>query len=107
MITVYVYQNGETKKADQVEPQWLDPASGVTLWVDVVKPTPEEGQQLLADTFHFHPLSVEDALSDIHHPKIEPYKGYSTSFSTASISRRASTSSPRATWTSFSARTIS
>ena len=76
MITVYVYQNGETKKADRVEPQWLDPASGVTLWVDVVKPTPEEGQQLLADTFHFHPLSVEDALSEIHHPKVEPYDRY-------------------------------
>ncbi len=76
MVTVYVYQNGQTKNADRVEPQWLDPASGVTLWVDVVKPTAEEGQQLLADTFHFHPLSVEDALSDIHQPKIEPYEGY-------------------------------
>ena len=26
MITVFVYQNGETKKTDRVEPQWLDPA---------------------------------------------------------------------------------
>jgi magnesium transporter len=42
----------------------------------MVSPTPEEGQQILADTFHFHPLSVEDALSAIHHPKIEAYKGY-------------------------------
>ena len=76
MITVYVYQNGETKKTDQVDPRWLDQGSGVTLWVDVVQPTPEEGQQLLADTFHFHPLSVEDALSEIHHPKVEPYDRY-------------------------------
>ena len=76
MITVYVYRNGETQKTDRVDPKWLDPASGVTLWVDVVQPTPEEGQQLLADTFHFHPLSIEDALSEIHHPKVEPYDRY-------------------------------
>ena len=48
----------------------------MTLWVDIVEPTAEEGQQLLADTFHFHPLSVEDALSDLHHPKVESYEGY-------------------------------
>jgi magnesium transporter len=46
------------------------------LWVDLVQPTPDEGQAILANTFHFHPLSVEDALSDIHHPKIEPYDRY-------------------------------
>ena len=76
MITVYVYRNGETQVVQRVEPKWLDAASGVTLWVDVVRPTPEEGQELLANTFHFHPLSVEDALSEIHHPKIEPYDRY-------------------------------
>ena len=76
MISVYAYRNGETQKVDRVDPRWLDPASGVTLWVDVVQPTPEEGQQLLAETFHFHPLSVEDALSEIHHPKVEPYERY-------------------------------
>jgi len=76
VISVYVYHNGETRTAGAVEPQWLDPASGVTLWVDVVQPTPEDGQQLLAGTFHFHPLSVEDALSEIHQPKIETYDQY-------------------------------
>jgi magnesium transporter len=76
VITVYVYRNGETQVVDRVEPRWLDPASGVTLWVDVAQPTPEEGQAVLANTFHFHPLSVEDALSDIHYPKIESYDRY-------------------------------
>jgi magnesium transporter len=47
----------------------------VTVWVDLAAPTPEEGR-LLSDVFRFHPLSVEDALSAIHHPKIEPYQGY-------------------------------
>jgi magnesium transporter len=76
VITVYVYRNGETQVVDRVEPRWLDAASGVTFWVDVAQPTPEEGQALLADTFHFHPLSVEDALSEIHYPKVESYDRY-------------------------------
>lgn len=46
------------------------------LWVDVVSPTAEAGRELLERTFHFHPLSVEDALSAIHHPKIEHFPSY-------------------------------
>ena len=76
MITVYVQENGETRLTDSVDPAWIKPASGVTLWVDLVKPTPEEGQQILGDLFHFHPLAIEDALSEIHHPKIESYGDY-------------------------------
>lgn len=60
---------------DQVNPAWLAPESDVTFWVDLAAPTPEEGR-LLTDVFHFHPLAVEDALSAIHHPKIESYEGY-------------------------------
>ena len=76
MIKVYVYHDGKTRTTDRIEPESLDPASGTTLWVDLVQPTPEEGRQVLADTFHFHPLSIEDALSEVHHPKIEPYDRY-------------------------------
>jgi magnesium transporter len=76
VITVYVYRNDETRVVDRIEPSWLDPSSGVTLWVDLVQPTPAEGQAILADTFHFHPLSIEDALSEIHYPKIESYDRY-------------------------------
>ena len=75
MSSVYVHQNGETRLADAIDPAWLTRGSKVTLWVDLEKPTPEEGR-LLTDVFHFHPLAVEDALSAIHHPKIEPYGGY-------------------------------
>ena len=76
MTTVHVFRKGETQQVDRIEPGWLDPASGVSLWVDVTQPTPEEGQAVLANTFHFHPLSVEDALSEIHYPKIESYDRY-------------------------------
>ncbi|MBI2187631.1 MAG: magnesium/cobalt transporter CorA [Acidobacteria bacterium] len=75
MITIFVHRNGDTTTAAQVDPAWLEPSSSVTLWVDLVAPGEQEAR-LLSDVFHFHPLSVEDALSEIHHPKIEPYPNY-------------------------------
>ena len=76
VISVYVHRNGETQRAERVEPPWLDPSSSVTLWVDLEAPTPDEAKAILADTFHFHALAVEDALTEIHHPKIELYDGF-------------------------------
>jgi magnesium transporter len=75
MISVYVRREDGTVAADRVEPEWLLPASGVTVWVDINAPTAEDGR-LLSDVFHFHPLSVEDALSALQFPKIESYPGY-------------------------------
>ena len=43
--------------------------------MDLAAPGDEE-RRLLPDVFHFHPLSVEDALSALQFPKIEPYPGY-------------------------------
>ena len=75
MLTIYVRRNGAIAPATQVDPAWLEPASDVTFWVDLASPTAEEGR-LLSDVFHFHPLSIEDSLGEIHHPKIETYSGY-------------------------------
>jgi len=75
VVSVYVHRNGETSVVDRVDGAWLDPSANVVLWVDLAGPSREEGR-ILADVFHFHPLSVEDALSEIHHPKIEQYDGY-------------------------------
>jgi magnesium transporter len=58
-----------------VDPAWLTPGSGVWVWVDLSQPTPEESR-ILSDPFHFHQLAVEDALSELHHPKIESYGDY-------------------------------
>jgi magnesium transporter len=58
-----------------VDPAWLLPDSGVVVWVDLDQPTSEEAR-ILTEVFHFHELSVEDALSEIHHPKIETYGEY-------------------------------
>lgn len=64
-----------TTLAERVEREWLDPASPVTLWVDLTAPTDDE-LRLLSEVFGFHPLSVEDARSALQYPKIEPYPGY-------------------------------
>src|SRR5262249_15681310 len=75
-MTVFVYEHGQTTTTDPNQPRWLHPDSGITLWVDLVNPSPDQAQEVLGTIFHFHPLSIEDALADIHDPKIEPYDKY-------------------------------
>src|SRR5215212_5487551 len=75
MISILIQRNHVTERVPRVEPKWLEPGSGVTLWVDLAAPTADEFT-ILSDTFHFHPLAVEDALAEVPHPKIEPYDGY-------------------------------
>jgi magnesium transporter len=75
MISVFVLRNGVTEVTDQVDPAWLDPKSGATLWVDI-SGIEESTGRILSDVFHFHPLAVEDALSVTQFPKNEPYPGY-------------------------------
>ena len=47
----------------------------MAVWVDLSQPTPDEAR-ILTDVFHFHQLAVEDALSELHHPKVESYGDY-------------------------------
>lgn len=75
-LTVFVHSDGHTRAADHIDPTWLAPQSGVTVWVDLGNADPAQTRRVLADTFKFHELSVEDAVSASHHPKVEPYDGY-------------------------------
>ena len=75
MITIYRNQAGATSCVDQIDRAWLVPGSGVWVWVDLASPTPEEAR-ILSDVFKFHDLAIEDALSEIHHPKVESYGDY-------------------------------
>jgi magnesium transporter len=75
LIAIYKHAAGETTCVEQMDPRWLDPSSGVSVWVDLMNPTKEEAR-ILTEVFRLHELSVEDAISDIHHPKIEPYPEY-------------------------------
>lgn len=75
MITILVHRHGQTEQVSSIDRAWLSPASGVLLWVDLAAPSIPESL-ILSDTFAFHPLSVEDSMSTLQYPKIEPYDGY-------------------------------
>ncbi len=78
MITIFVHRNGKTEPETSIDRAWLDPQSpgnDVVLWVDLAAPTIPESL-ILSDTFAFHPLSVEDALTPMQYPKAEAYNGY-------------------------------
>jgi magnesium transporter len=56
--------------------QALQDAEGL-LWVSLEQPTEAEIQTILADTFHFHPLAIEDCLSDGYQaPKVDIFGDY-------------------------------
>ena len=75
-ITVFVHANGQTRAADHIDPTWLAPDSGVIVWADLGNADLARTRHLLTNLFKFHELSVEDAVSESHHPKVEPYDGY-------------------------------
>jgi magnesium transporter len=72
MVTIYVSNGRETRRADEVEPEWLRPGSGFFVWVDLQCPSEDEAR-ILAEPFGFHELAIEDALKEIQTPKIESY----------------------------------
>ena len=74
MTTILVYRDGVVREADAVDPAWLQPGALEVVWVDIATPTDAE-KRILSDTFHFHELAVEDAVLELHHPKIETYGG--------------------------------
>jgi magnesium transporter len=46
------------------------------LWVDFIGEAPEICEPILRDIFEFHPLAVEDALSQTHTPKLDDWGEY-------------------------------
>lgn len=75
MITIFVHRDGVTEQAARFDRVWLNPASGVHVWVDLAAPSIPESL-ILSDTFGFHRLSVDDAMSERQYPKAEAYDGY-------------------------------
>jgi magnesium transporter len=72
---IHKHENGTTSSVEEVDPAWLQPGSGIYVWVDLDSPSPPEAR-VLADVFHFHELAIEDAMSESHHPKVETYGEY-------------------------------
>lgn len=75
MIAIFRHRDGRTEQVQSIDRAWLTPASGVYLWVDLGAPSIPESL-VLSDTFAFHALSVEDAMSMRQYPKVEAYDGY-------------------------------
>jgi magnesium transporter len=75
MVTIFIHQNGHTKRVQSIDRAWLNRAANIYVWVDLAAPSIPE-TLILSDTFAFHPLSVEDATAELQYPKIEAYDGY-------------------------------
>jgi magnesium transporter len=75
LIRIFKHEGGATETVDRVDPAWIKPGSGIQVWVDLDQPTTDEAR-ILSQVFHFHELAIEDALSELHHPKVESYGDY-------------------------------
>ena len=75
MVSIFLHRSGRTEQVASLDRGWLNAAAGAYLWVDLAAPSIPESL-VLSDTFAFHPLSVEDAMSARQYPKVEPYEGY-------------------------------
>jgi magnesium transporter len=77
-MDIFIYREG----VDHVEegftvaqlPELLSEPRSV-LWVDMESPA-EADDQVLLNTFKFHPLTVEDCRANRHHPKVEEFPDY-------------------------------
>ena len=49
---------------------------GTMVWIDMMAPSHEEYRLILEQIFRFHPLAIEDTISDIHLPKVDDYGAY-------------------------------
>ncbi len=56
-------------------PAWLGDPVGL-IWLDMLDLPYDEAERLLRETFGFHPLAIEDALSESHSPKIDDWDAY-------------------------------
>lgn len=78
MITTLVYRDhklhGHNPPVESLAALRTEP--NVMLWVDLSEPTPEETKLIFEDLFGFHPLVIEDCVSDSPLPKLETYDDY-------------------------------
>jgi magnesium transporter len=77
-MEIFVYHNGADHVDEGFPPEKLtellaDKESLV--WIDMEQPT-EKDTRLLSEVFHFHPLTIEDAVETRNQPKVESYNNY-------------------------------
>ncbi len=78
MISAFVYRDNKFASANPAPASFaaLRAEPGVLLWIDLSEPTDEEIKLVLEDTFQFHPLAIEDCVTDSPIPKIEDFDDY-------------------------------
>ncbi len=77
MLTAYLYHKGkplETNVSRAQMLQALQEKEGL-LWVDLEDPNEFETDSLV-EIFNFHPLAVEDCVTDLSQPKLDDYEEY-------------------------------
>jgi magnesium transporter len=74
VLTYFRSRNGRTEEVP-FEPRHIVEGEGALHWIDLEDPTVKEAT-ILEDPFHFHPLAIEDCLSDVNLPKLDDYEGY-------------------------------
>jgi magnesium transporter len=79
MIEIFVHRNGSGKVESDIAiadlPQILARTENF-VWIDLEKPTADEEEQILARTFNFHPLTIEDCRLNHSQPKAEEFPDY-------------------------------
>lgn len=77
MITSYLYRKGKACENNIPRAQMLAALNekDTLLWVDLEEPNDFESETLV-EIFNFHPLAVEDCITDISQPKVDDYEEY-------------------------------
>jgi magnesium transporter len=74
VLTYFRSAGGRIEQLD-FDPRFILEGGEAMHWIDLEDPTVKEAT-ILEDPFHFHPLAIEDALSDVNLPKVDDYEGY-------------------------------
>lgn len=77
-MDIFVYREGTDRVEEGFAVEQLAELlknDKLLFWVDMESPS-EADDRVLLDTFHFHPLTVEDCRANRHHPKVEEFPDY-------------------------------
>ncbi len=75
MLNYYRSEGGQVEHFTELRPQMLTGHPEAFHWIDLEDPSMKEAG-ILEEPFHFHPLAIEDCLSEVHHPKLDDYDDY-------------------------------
>jgi magnesium transporter len=75
VLTYFRCAGGRIEHVREFLPEEVSQHPEALHWIDLEDPTVKEAQ-ILEDPFHFHPLAIEDCLSEVHHPKVDDYDEY-------------------------------